>query len=251
MSYKNHKTCEMCFKKQSIINYYRAGRNKKGYFPICKSCIMTKTANNNTAEASKFLRRMDRAFIKDFWNQMYYKHGDKTFGQYLSKVSILKAYKDLSFENSVFESEEKPDDKQLYYNAEWQGQFTLQDLNYLTDYYDKLHRDFKITTQNHKDYARKVAKASLAMDKAYNKMVNDKDPSAHREFKELKSIFDDLCKSAQFSESTRSATDVGLGSFGVIFNKVEKQQWIPEHKPVKPDTYDVLLKQFANIEKSL
>jgi hypothetical protein len=64
----------------------------------------------------------------------------------------------------------------------------------------------------------------MAMDKAYEGMVNGKDPSAHREFKELKTIFDDLCKSAKFSEATRSANDVGIGSFGVIFDKVEKRQ---------------------------
>lgn len=100
----------------------------------------------------------------------------------------------------------------------------MQDLNYLNDYYDKLHRDYKITTQNHKDYARKVAKTSLAMDKAYSRMINEKDSTAHGEFKQLETIFDSLCKSAQFSENTRSANDVGLGSFGVLFNKVEQRQ---------------------------
>jgi hypothetical protein len=116
------------------------------------------------------------------------------------------------------------DEGQLFYNADWQGSYSVQDLNYLNDYFEKLNRDYKITTQNHRDYARKVAKASLAMDKAYARMINENDDSAHKKFKELKSIFDDLCKSAQFSESTRSANDVGLGSFGVLFNKVEKKQ---------------------------
>jgi hypothetical protein len=37
----------------------------------------------------------------------------------------------------------------------------------------------------------------------------------------------------------------------VLFNKVEKKQWIPKYKPVKKDTYDILLSQFKNIEKSL
>lgn len=248
---KAYKTCEQCFRKQSSINYYRAGNNKRGYFPICKSCVLLLTSNNNTTEAAKILRRMDRPFIKDFWDEMYYKYGDKAIGYYFAKISALTKYKDLTYEHSVFESEQKIDEGQLFYNMEWQGSFSMQDLNCLNDYYDKLHRDYKITTQNHKDYARKVAKTSLAMDKAYSRMVNDKDPNAHREYKELKSIFDDLCKSARFSESTRSANDVGLGSFGVIFNKVEQKKWIPEFKPLKKDTYDILLDQFANIEKSL
>ena len=182
---------------------------------------------------------------------MYYKYGDKAFGRYLSRIASLSQYKEKKYEDSIFEKEEGVDAGAVFYNDEWQGNFSLKDLNYLNNYYEDLHRDYKITTRNHKDYARKIAKASHAMDKAYERMVNANDTSAHREFKELKSIFDDLCKSAQFSESTRSANDVGLGSFGVIFNKVEKRQWIPEFKPVKQDTYDLLLAQFANIEKSL
>lgn len=246
-----YKTCEQCFKKQSVFNYYKAGRNKRGYFPICKSCIVILTSNNNASEASLILRRMDRPFIKDYWEQMFFKHGDKAFGYYLNKISSILKYKDLSYEESKFESELQAERDYMFYNEEWQGNFSLQDLNYLNDYYNELHADYKITTRNHKDYARKIAKASLAMDKSYEKMVNGTDANAHKEFKELKAIFDDLCKSAKFSESTRSATDVGLGSFGVIFDKVEKRTWIPPHKPVKKDTFDVLLKQFANIEKSL
>lgn len=245
------KTCETCFRKQSIVQYYKAGRNKRGQFPVCKSCILISTSANNSSEAALYLRRMDRPFIKNYWDTMYYKYGDKCFGFYLNQIIKLKEYKDLGYEDSVFEAEVDINDGQMFYNDEWQGSFTLQDLNYLNSYYDELHRDYRITTRNHKDYARKIAKASMAMDKAYERMVNNKDTSAHREFKELKSIFDDLCKSAQFSESTRSANDVGLGSFGVIFNKVEKKQWIPEFKPVKKDTYDLLLQQFSNINKSL
>ena len=246
-----YKTCEQCLKKQSTINFYKSGRNKKGFFAVCKKCILILTASNNTKEVTKLLRRMDRPFFKDFWDQMYYKHGDKAYGYYLSKVSTLSEYKDFGYDDSIFDSENKLNESQVFYNSEWQGSFSIHDLKYLNEYYDALHRDYKITTQNHKDYARKIAKASMAMDKAYSRMINEKDPAAHREFKELKNIFDDLCKSAQFSESTRSANDVGLGSFGVIFNKVEKRQWIPEFKPVKKDTYDVLLDQFANIEKSM
>lgn len=247
----NIKTCEQCFRKQNYTQFYKAGRNKSGYFPVCKSCILIATSSNNTSDAAMYLRRMDRPFVKDYWDSMYYKHGDKCFGFYLANIARLRDYKDLGYEDSIFESETDIDDGQYFYNSEWQGNFTLQDLNYLNNYYEELHRDYKITTRNHKDYARKIAKASLAMDKAYEKMVNGKDSNAHREFKELQAIFDTLCKSAQFSESTRSANDVGLGSFGVIFNKVEKKQWIPDFKPVKKDTYDLLLSQFANINKSL
>lgn len=169
----------------------------------------------------------------------------------MQKIQNLTQYKELGFQDSKFENEEDFKKSEVFFNQEWQGSFNIHDLNYLNNYYDDLHRDYKITTRNHKDYARKIAKASLAMDKAYERMVNGKDTAAKAEFKQLRETFDALCKSAQFTESTRSANDVGLGSFGVIFDKVEKRQWIPPHKPTKKDTYDLLLDQFANIEKSL
>jgi hypothetical protein len=66
MPRKALKTCEQCFQKVSTFQFYKAGKNKKGYFPICKSCILIGTANNNHSEAAMYLRRMDRPFIKDF-----------------------------------------------------------------------------------------------------------------------------------------------------------------------------------------
>jgi hypothetical protein len=137
---------------------------------------------------------------------------------------LTDEYKEMGYEKSEFENVEEERANEIFFNSDWQGSFSLQDLNYLNGYYDDLHRDYKITTRNHKDYARKIAKTSLAMDKAYERMVNQKDTNAASEYEKLKRIFDDMCKAAKFSEATRSANDVGLGSFGVIFNKVEQQQ---------------------------
>lgn len=67
----------------------------------------------------------------------------------------------------------------------------------------------------------------------------------------MKEIFDSLSKSAQFAESERGLNDVSLGCFGVVFDKVEKRMYIPEHQPDNPDLYDKLLEQFANINRSL
>ena len=244
------KTCEQCFKSKSPHEFYKAGRNKRGYFPICKDCVTILTSQNNLSEVNMILRRMDRPFIREEWDVCYYQHGDTAFGKYLTKILISK--EKLGYEDSRFENEEEENkNESCFFNVDWQGYFTIQDLNYLNNYYDDLHRDYKITTRNHKDYARKIAKTSLAMDKAYQRMVNQNDTSATTEYEKLKKIFDDMCKSAKFSEATRSANDVGLGSFGVIFNKVEQHQWIPPHKPKQKDTYDLLLDQFSNIEKSI
>ena len=48
------------------------------------------------------------------------------------------------------------------------GKYTQKDIDYLNKYYAGLERDYKIITENHRDYARKIAKASLQMDKAFD-----------------------------------------------------------------------------------
>jgi hypothetical protein len=157
-----------------------------------------------------------------------------------SKFSYL--YDDL--ENSNPEIEEK------IYSKEWKGYYTQEEIDDLNNYYKDLNTDFKITTRNHKDYARKIAKASLAMDTAYEEMRNG-GVGSDKKYKDFKESFDSLSKSAQFAENTRGQNDVALGCFGKVFELVENHHWIPEWDSLEKDQIDVLLDQFSNINKSL
>ena len=143
---------------------------------------------------------------------------------------------------------EDEDSGKLIYSKEWNGKFSQRDIDYLNNYYNGLLADYDIKTTNHKDYAKKIAKASLAMDREFEKVLNGEPDTV---YKNLRDTFDKLSNSAKFSESQRSANDVGLGSFGLIAAKVEKNEWIPEYEPVDKDTYDLIIEQFSNIEKSL
>lgn len=136
------------------------------------------------------------------------------------------------------------------YSKEWMGWFTPEQLEYLENYYNRLVETFTITNVNHEDYARKVAKASLAMELAYQDVLNGIE-GAEKRYKELKDAFDKLSTSAKFSESTRSRNDVGLGCFGRVFEAVERKTWIPEHKPLEKDEIDKLIDYFRNITRSL
>lgn len=243
-----YEECLECTEKKLESQFYKAGRGKTRTYHICKTCVLEKAKSLEYVQST--LKDMDIVFIKSLWEKTSYKYKDMAFDQYLTEISANIKYRDLPYKASKFEDDS--DGTDMVYNEIWRGSFSIRDIDYLEKYYNDLHRDYRITTTNHKDYAKKIAKASLAMDKAYERMLYDrKDTSAAREFKELKGIFDDLCKSAQFSESTRSANDVGLGSFGVIFNLIENNEWIPEHKPLNKDLYDKLLDQFSNISKSL
>lgn len=140
--------------------------------------------------------------------------------------------------------------QQLIYSDEWMGEYTQQDLDRLNKYYESLNTDYKIVTVNHRDYARKIAKASLMMDKAYEDMLKGV-PGAEKMYTNAKDIFDSLSKSAKFSEDKRSINDVGISSFSKIVSMVENHNWIPEYVPKKKDMYDELLDALRIINKSL
>jgi hypothetical protein len=145
---------------------------------------------------------------------------------------------------------EEDRESEKIYSKEWKGYYTKEDLDDLNQYYNDLNTDFKITTRNHKDYARKIAKASLAMDKAFEDFQNGV-IGADKRYKDFKDTFDSLSKSAQFAENTRSQNDVALGCFGKVFEVVENHHWIPEWDSYEKDQIDVILDQFSNIDKSL
>ena len=139
---------------------------------------------------------------------------------------------------------------ELIYDDKWMGKYTQKDIDYLNKYYSGLERDYKIITENHRDYARKIAKASLQMDKAFDEMINGVD-GADARYKNAREAFDTLSKSAKFSESTRSVNDVGISSFSKVAAIVEAHNWILEHKPLKKDTIDEMIDYLSTITKSL
>ena len=51
------------------------------------------------------------------------------------------------------------DTDELIYDDKWMGKYSQKDIDYLNNYYAGLERDYKIITENHRDYARKIAKA--------------------------------------------------------------------------------------------
>lgn len=175
------------------------------------------------------------------------------------KETIANRYSDViesksSIQNTtstaVHVNQADSNEEDLIYDDKWMGKYTQKDIDYLNKYYAGLERDYKIITENHRDYARKIAKASLQMDKAFDEMINGVD-GADARYKNAREAFDTLSKSAKFSESTRSVNDVGISSFSKVAAMVEAHNWIPEHKPLKKDTIDEMIDYLSTITKSL
>ena len=167
----------------------------------------------------------------------------------LGKVEKLGANQKLSSNNADDTGDEvESDEEEKIYDPFWVGSFTELELETLNNYYKDLQTDYKIVTVNHKDYAKKIAKASLAMDRAFEDMLKTGNDSL---YKSARDTFDKLSQSAKFAENQRGLNDVSLGSYGVMADRVENNTWIPEYEPDDKDMYDKLLAQFANISRSL
>lgn len=142
------------------------------------------------------------------------------------------------------------DQEPLIYSDKWMGKYTESDIKKLDHYYEGLERDYKIITENHRDYAKKIAKASLQMDKTFDDMMNGIE-GADKRYENATKAFDTLSKSAKFSESTRSVNDVGISSFSKVAAMVEAHNWIYEHVPTKKDEIDEMIDYLSTITKSL
>ena len=178
---------------------------------------------------------------------------DNVFEDMLVFASSVADMKELAEEekaSSVKKPEELSPENIPAYDADWAGTYTPNEVKTLNHYYANLLRDYKIATENHKDYAKKIAKASLYMDQCLEQ-VKQGDKGASTQLKQAQEIFDKLCQSAKFAESTRSVNDVGLGCFGRIAEEVEKGTYIYKHTPLEKDTVDEILAAFSVIEKSI
>ena len=255
---KNEK-CSKLGRLQPVANFYKVKNLDTPYYPYCKNCVEKNIDVNNLQEVQDFLKEIDRPFIMDIWVAVC--SGSSKFIENYMKNITTKEYNDLTWKDSVFEKspethrEESLENSQgsakAVWNDEWQGEYTEEEIKYLNDYMEGLKKDFDISTVNHMDYAKEIAKTSLLKSKAYSIMLKDPSDDNIKAYKGVVSMFDILSKSAQFAESQRGANDVGLGSFGQIFDAVEKHNWVPTYVPDDKDMYDKLLDQFANIEKSL
>jgi hypothetical protein len=238
-------------------------------FLTCKDCITDyigeKDSKGYLSRVKLVLAMLDKPFLSDQWELR-----ERDWSKYIPPLSSFPQYKGMTYADSDFGAnpstnnrhevqnatvsgfigDVKPDNDQKYYNSKWMGEYTKSEIDYLESYYSGLDGDFKIVTTNHKDYAKKISKASLHMDKCFQDMLAGVS-GADKKYKEARETFDTLSKSAQFSESQRGQNDVSLGCFGRVFDMVETKTYIPEHIVTNPDDIDKMIEDFKHIFKSV
>ncbi|MET3505597.1 hypothetical protein [Halalkalibacter oceani] len=256
---KETKELKMCLKcldnKRKIEDFYLSYSEWHGdaRTPICKKCLKEKLNENDPSSVRNVLRAIDKPYRPLEWEKAC-KGKTDTLGTYLKNLGLN--YKEETYDDSIFdnennyESENRLEERKIY-SKKWLGYYYPSEIEYLEEYLNGLDRDFKVVTLSHKDYAKKIAKASLHMDKCFQEMQEGV-TNADKKYKEAKDIFDTLSKSAKFSESQRGINEVGLGSFSQIVDMVESNTYVYEHKnDLDKDSYDKLIDDFKHIYKSL
>lgn len=258
------KKCEHCGKTKYLDKFSKSKFTNDGYEKYCRDCRSKEVTDLELFKSYLKLNNME--FNQKNWDSSYdyiktrevKKHKGKDLPNNFEKIIFEKSinkYMSQSNLTSDLKAEKidprnkKPDEKK-YYNEKWMGNYTDSDIKYLEDYFRGLQDDFKIVTTNHKDYAMKIAQASLYMNKCYQDMMIGTN-GAEARYKSARETFDALSKSAQFAEASRGANDVGLGCFGKVFELVESKTYIPHHTPLDKDDIDKLIDDFKHIFKSL
>ena len=262
-------TCTKCglIKSVNIGNFFKTDNPLYNeFFPTCKNCVYElfnghiQSGLDIRNAIIKICELLDRPFIDEVFYSTYEKekNNKNILGVYF-KNSAMQQWKKqgiIRFNDSIFSrissqaTQEVFEDNVRIYSEEWNGRYTQTDINYLNKYLTGLHNDFKINTTSYKDYAKKICCASLAVNKAYQEML-DGTTGADKKYKDLQATFDTLSKSAQFSENSRSSMSAGINSICQVVDKIESKCWIYEPDEFEKDAIEHLLDQFNNIHKSL
>lgn len=262
------KECIKCGKKVRLLDFYQNKDwveefNKDTW---CKVCANKYAVSKKSLQSyCKFNRRV---FMEDLWDwafdlaESFYQDDEKfkktrdvvkknrmilskAIKSYFKRMNNAQYYKfSDSHEGDSITNNSGRNHAEKSYNQKWLGFYTDSELTYLNDYLHGLQRDFKLENSAYMDYAKKVCKASLIMDKAFSDMLDGK-AGSERKYKDFKDIFDQLSQSAKFAEKTRSENDaVGLGSLGEVIKKMESTGFLQTKISFEKDDIDKIADDF-------
>ena len=125
-------------------------------------------------------------------------------------------YEEAKENGKVLDSSETVKDPNVKtYSHEFNGNFKPAELEYLEGYYRGLENDFELSDTSLRDNAKKLAKASLLVDKVQNDYMAGK--CALQDVKDAIAQYDLLMKTGNFAACKRKPGDkAGLGSWSEI-----------------------------------
>lgn len=143
------------------------------------------------------------------------------------------------------------EDSVKVYSVKWDGMYTNAELQWLDNYYEGLDEAYVLDNINIQDYAKKVARASLEVDKRYNRLLSG--IGSMKEYQDAMEVFDKISKSANFAACQRKGPiNNGMGSLSEIIWQIEfehRDQYEPVTFP--PDDVDKIIADFAHTDVAI
>lgn len=145
----------------------------------------------------------------------------------------------------------KADPNVKTFSEEFNGNFKPQELEYLEKYYEGLENDFELSDTSLRDNAKKLAKASLLVDRVQNDYMLGRCPL--QDVKDAIAQYDLLMKTGNFAACKRKPGDKsGMGSWAEIAFYCETHGHPMQRKIEWPkDDVDRTIEEFSYIVESL
>ncbi len=258
--------CTKCHEIKSRQLYYKS-LNPFMYLKrigICNECLHKLVKFEEAIEAEFFLSLLYYPFFEPLWLTALKK--PEPIKYYIDMVASSE-YEDMKVKSTLSNKAVKCDQQEetatekatneqinnitanerAELQQKWGENYNIIECLRLDAYYKDMMRDYEIKTTAHKDYLLKISKTSLAMDQAL--AAGD-----YTTYKNLSGIFDTMMKSASLADakSKDNKADSGYNAFGLLFETIEKQGFIPVyHNDEKPDIVDKTIKNLKSWTKKL
>ena len=214
-----------------------------------KSKDTQKTVMEESLAVSAYTARMNLA------NNYQYSDNISPEQGYYAPYNANPASSDLAASSAPVEGDSKPPeiDTEIIYDEEWNGLFSRREIRYLNNYYSSLEKEFALDDVSMRDYARKVAKASLNYDDMYNKYRSGGSGVTARDLAAAKNGFDELSKSANFAACKRKSEDKAMVlPLGLVVEYLEANKKIYARKDMwEKDSIDQMLVEQYHLAASL
>ena len=272
------KLCVKCGKKLPLKDFYS---NKDWVDQESKDCWCRECVNacSTKEETRAYFWENNRKWDERIWdaatrkaekqasqNSVYQKTSEERRARILERLTCqtmpsvmgpyyvyephAQSYAEARQDGLIVDEPEDTDNIKIY-SKEFNGFFKRNELEYLIDYYEGLEKDFDLNDTNLRDTAKKLAKASLLVDK-----VQDDYMAGKCDFSIVKdaiSQYDLLSKSGNFAACKRKpGENGGLSSFSELTFKLETSGHPCTRKIEWPkDDVDKTLDDFRYIVTSL
>lgn len=217
-----------CYDEETIRQYCYENNRKwedSFYDSAMKKAQYTQANNAEYLDPKTSSRKCDEIAGRTAARQFFSMMNIGGFYEYVENIGDDGVYIPDQRENTnslqtSSNNSENNEKAKLIYSRKWRGNFTQEQIETLEDIYAQYEEDFVLDNVNIRDYACKVAKASLNADIAEDRMRRGEIPPS--DYKEAQKIFDDLSKSSNFAACRRKPGESsGLGSLGEIILRLE------------------------------